>query len=167
MPRSFDFSVDSSATVEQIHSAFAEREYWQARLKTFDGLGDLDTLTIDSDGSVAVVVVKELRHDGMTGPGAKFFPRQWRVVHNERWSPIGDGRVRGEVSVVPHGAPGSGSGTALLVPTHNGSKLKCKATVEFKVPLVGGAVENVMGRLLIQNISTMQRFTTEWIKEHA
>jgi hypothetical protein len=147
--------------------AFAERDYWLARLATFDGLGDLDTLTVDPDGSVTVVVVKELHHDGMSGPGARFFPRQWRVVHNERWSPIGEGRVRGEVSIVPHGAPGSGAGTALLTPTQAGSQLKCKATVEFKVPLVGGAVETVMGRLLVQNISTMQRFTTKWIQEHS
>jgi hypothetical protein len=39
--------------------------------------------------------------------------------------------------------------------------------VEFKVPLIGGAVESVVGRLLVQNISSMQRFTTEWIKQHA
>lgn len=41
-----------------------------------------------------------------------------------------------------------------------------EATVEFKVPLIGGAVESVVGGLLVQNISFMQRFTTEWSTEH-
>lgn len=167
MPRSFDFSVDSSATVEQIHLAFAERDYWSARLTTFGGLGSLDSLTIGSDGAVSVVVVKDMHPDGVPGPAAKFFPQRWRVVQHETWRPIGDGRVRGEVSVEPHGAPGSGAGTALLTPTTHGSRLKCTATVEFRVPMIGGAVESVMGRLLVQNISVMQRFTTDWIQAHA
>jgi Protein of unknown function (DUF2505) len=167
VPRSFDFSVDSSASVEQIHLAFAERDYWLARLETFGGLGRLDSLSVEFDGSVTAVVVQDVRHDGLPGPAAKFFPREWRVVQNEKWCPISDGRVRGEVSIVPHGAPGSGAGTALLAPTRSGSRMKCTATVEFRVPLIGGTVESIMGRLLIQNISVIQRFTTEWIKEHA
>ncbi|MET4428129.1 MULTISPECIES: DUF2505 domain-containing protein [unclassified Mycolicibacterium] len=165
MSRSFDFSVNSPATVEQIHHAFGERAYWLARLETFGGLGSLDSLTVDSDGAVTAVVVKEMHHDKLPGPAAKFFPREWRVVQNETWSPIGDGRVRGQVSVVPDGAPGSGAGTALLAPTPNGSHMKCTATVQFRVPMIGGAVEGIMGRLLVQNISAMQRFTTAWIQE--
>jgi Protein of unknown function (DUF2505) len=167
VPRSFEFSVESSASVEQTHLAYAERDYWLARLATFGGLGDLESLTVDSDGTVTVVVVTALRHDGLPGPVAKFFPREWRVVQNEKWSPVHDGQMRGEVSVISHGAPMSGTGTALLTPTKNGSQLKCQATVGVKVPLIGGKVESVMGRLLVQNISAMQGFTTEWVQEHA
>ena len=167
VPRSFDFSVDSLASVEQIHMAFTEKNYWLARLGTFGGLGELDTLSVDADGTVTAVVVTNLRHDGLPGPASRLFPREWRVVQTEIWRPTGDGRVRGEASIVPHGAPGSGAGTALLSPTRKGCLLKCTATVEFKVPLIGGQVENIMGRLLVQNISVIQRFTTQWITEHA
>lgn len=166
VPRSFDFSVDSPASVEQIHIAFTQKDYWLARLETFGGLGSLDSLVVDPDGTVTAVVVKNLRHDGLPGPAARLFPREWRVVQTEIWRPIEEGRVRGKVSIVPHGAPGSGTGTALLKPMQSGCQLKCTATVEFKVPLVGGQIENIMGRLLVQNISVIQRFTTEWINEH-
>jgi Protein of unknown function (DUF2505) len=70
-----------------------------------------------------------------------------------------------EVSIVAPWSDGSEAGTAFLAPT-DGSRLKCKATVEFRVPLIGGTVESTMGRLFVQNISFMQRFTTEWITEH-
>lgn len=146
--------------------AFTDKDYWLARLGTLGGLGNLDSLAVDPDGTVTAIVVKNLRHDGLPGPASRLFPREWRVVQTETWRPIGDGRVRGEASVVPHGAPGSGAGTALLSPTRNGCQLKCAATVEFKVPLIGGQIENIMGRLLVQNISFMQRFTAEWITEH-
>ncbi|MGW4101280.1 DUF2505 domain-containing protein [Mycobacterium sp. NPDC004974] len=166
MSRSFDFTVDSSATVEQIHFAFGERDYWLARLTKFGSLGRLDTLSVDTDGSITAVIVHNLRPDGLPAPFTKFFPSEWQIVQNEKWRAIGGGRVRGEVSVVPHGAPGSWVGTALITPRSDGSQLKCAATAEFKVPLVGGKIEGLMGRMLVQNISVVQRFTAEWITSH-
>jgi hypothetical protein len=166
VPRSVDFSVESSATVEQLYSAFSAEDYWLARLATFGGFGRLDSLIL-ADGSAAVVIIQDLHHEGLPGLVAKFFPREWQVVQTETWSPIDDGLVRGEISIVTHGAPGSGLGTALLAPAQNGSRLDCTATVEFKVPLVGGKIESVVARLLAQQISGLQRFTTNWITEHA
>ncbi|BBY44256.1 hypothetical protein A5765_10950 [Mycolicibacterium celeriflavum] len=163
MPRSFDFSVESSATVEQIHSAFCAEEYWRSRLAAFGGFGRLESLAVGADGSVDIEVVQDLDRDGLPGLVARFFPKSWRVVQHETWSPADDGVVRGQVSVATSGAPGSGLGKILLSPTPAGSRLKCTATVEFKVPLVGGKIEAVMGRLLVQQISAIQRFTTKWI----
>ena len=71
MPRSFDFSVESSASVEQIHSAFSEEDYWLARLAAFGGIGRLDSLIIGTDGSVHVVIIQDLRHDLLPGLFAK------------------------------------------------------------------------------------------------
>jgi len=138
-----------------------------ARLVEFGGVGRLDSLVIDTDASVTVVMIQDARHEGMPGLVAKFYPRNWQVVHEETWSPIDGGLVRGEVSITTHGAPGAGHGKVLLEPTQNGSRLHCNATVEFKVPLVGGKVENLVGRQLAQQFSVVQRFTTKWITERA
>ena len=175
MPRTFDFLVESSVSVEQIHSAFSEEDYWLARLAAFGGIGRLDSLIIGTDGSVTVVTIAEMRHDWLPGLVddwllglvAKLYPSDLKVVHNETWSPIGGGQVRGEISIAARGAPGSGRGTALLAPAQNGSRLKCTATVEFKVPLIGGKIESMIGRQLVEQSSAMLRFTAEWITEHA
>lgn len=178
MPRSFDLSVESSASVEQIHSAFSEEDYWLARLAAFGGIGRLDSLIIRTDGSVTVVTIadmSDMRHDWLPGLVddwllgliAKLYPGDLNVVHNETWSPIGGGQVRGEVSVAARGAPGSGLGVALLAPAQNGSRLKCTVTVEFKVPLVGGKIESFFGRHVVEQIADVQCFTTKWITEHA
>jgi hypothetical protein len=55
----------------------------------------------------------------------------------------------------------------LLAPAQNGSRLKCTATVEFNVPLIGGKIESMIGRQLVEQISALHRFTAEWITEHA
>lgn len=167
MPRSVDFSVESSASVEQIHWAFTEEDYWVARMAAGGGFGKLESLTIGTDGSVTVTMVHNLRPDGLPGPIAKFFPRDWKVVQDETWSPIGGGVVRGEVGIATYGAPGSGRGTALLSPAPTGSLLECTATVEFKVPLVGGKIEALIGRLLGPQFSALQRFTAKWIAENS
>ena len=111
MPRSFDFSVESPVTVERIQSAFSEEDYWLARLAAFGGIGRLDSLIVDTDGSVTVAIIGDVRHEGLPGLVAKLYPREWQVVQNETWSPIDGGRVRGEVSIATRGAPGSGLGT--------------------------------------------------------
>jgi hypothetical protein len=166
VPRSFDFSVESSASVEQVHWAFSEQDYWLARLSAFGGFGRLDSLIIDTDGSVTVDIIGDLRHESLPALAAKFFPSTWQVLQSETWSPIDGGQVRGEVSIVTRGAPGSGVGKILLAPAPTGSRLKCTATVEFKIPLVGGKIESVVGRGLAHQISIIQRFTAKWIAEH-
>ena len=133
-------------------------------MAAFGGFGKLDSLIVDTGGSVSVVVVQDLRHESLPGLVARFFPRSWQVVQTETWTPIGDGRVQGEVGIAARGAPGSGSGAALLAPAPRGSRLTCTATVEFKVPLVGGKIESLMGHSLVQQISVIQRFTAKWIK---
>ncbi|MDZ4232454.1 MAG: DUF2505 domain-containing protein [Dietzia sp.] len=167
MPRSVDFCVDSPARVEQIHWAFSEQGYWQARLAAAGGFGRLDSLLVGPDGDVTVMIVHDLHPDGLPGPVAKFFPRDWQVVQDETWRPVGGGLVLGEVGIATHGAPGRGHGTAVLAPAQNGSRLKCTATVEFKVPLVGGKIESLIGRLLGPQFSMLQRFTADWIERHS
>jgi hypothetical protein len=55
----------------------------------------------------------------------------------------------------------------LVAPTQNGSQLTFTATVEFKVPLVGGTIESFIAREFAQGIPELQRFTSMWITEHA
>jgi Protein of unknown function (DUF2505) len=167
VPRSFDVSLESPASVEQFHSTFSDEEYWLARLAAFGGSTTLDSLIVDSDGAVTVTTTQNLRHDGLPGIVAKLYRGDLNILRNETWRPIGSRRVSGEISVAASGAPGSGRGEALLAPLGNGSRLTFTATVEFKVPLVGGKIESYIASQLVEGIGEIQRFTTSWIAEHA
>jgi hypothetical protein len=114
MPRSFDLSVESPASVEQAHAAFADEEYWLARLEAFGGVGRLDSLTVGDDGTVTVAIIQDLRHDLMPGLVAKFYPGDLEVLHDEKWGPVGRGRMRGEISISARGFPGTAVGAVLL-----------------------------------------------------
>lgn len=169
MSRSFDVSVESAASVEQVHSAYSDEDYWLARFAAFGTTTTttLDSLIVNADGAVTVTTTQDLRHDGLPRLVAKFYPGDLKILKTETWRPIGGRRVSGEVSIAVAGAPGSGLGAALLVPMGNGSQLSFNGIVEFNVPLVGGKIESYLGGQLAERIPAIQCFTTAWISEHA
>jgi hypothetical protein len=164
MPRSFDVSVDSPASVDQVHAAFSAEEYWLARLETLNGSTALESLDVDDDQTVRVTTTQDLGRDLLPGIVSKFYRRDLTVRHTETWRPSGD-QLRGEITVAVSGAPGCGS--AAVAPTSNGSLLTLNGTVEFKVPLVGGTVESFIAREFAHGIPDVQDFTAKWVTEHA
>jgi hypothetical protein len=166
MPRSFDVSADSPATVEQVHSALCDEGYWLARLATMAGSTELESLIVDDDQTVRVATTQDLGRDLVPGIVAKFYRRDLKVRHTETWRPI-DGQLRGEINVAVSGAPGSGSGAALVAPTQDGSRMRFEGSVEFKVPLVGGTIESFIAREFARGIPDIQHFITKWVSEHA
>ncbi|WP_343709460.1 DUF2505 domain-containing protein [Mycobacterium sp.] len=166
MSRSFDVSADSTARIEQIHTAFSGEDYWLARLATLNGSTTLDSLIVDDDRTVRVVTTQDLGRDLLPGLLAKFYRRDLKVRHSETWRP-GDGQLHGEISVEVSGAPGSGSGAARVAPTSAGCRMTFTGTVEFKVPLVGGTVETFIAREFTREIPEIQKFTSTWITENA
>ena len=167
MPRSFDMSFESSATVEQVHSTFSDEDYWIARIAAFGPGTTLDSLIVDSDGTLTVITTQDLRHDALPGLVAKFYPGDLIISRTETWTPIGARRVTGDISVAAIGAPVSGKGAALLEPLGRGSRLGFTATVEFNAPLIGGKIENYLAGQLARGIADIQHFTTTWITERA
>jgi Protein of unknown function (DUF2505) len=166
MPRSFDVSADSPATVQQVYSAFSDEDYWLARLATLNGSTALESLIVDDDQTVRVATTQDLGRDLLPGLVAKFYRRDLKVRHTETWRPI-DGQLRGKINVAVSGAPGSGSGTALVAPTQNGSRLTFEGSVEFKVPLVGGTIESFIAREFARGIPDLQHNIAKWVTEHA
>ena len=166
MPRSFDVSVDSPASVDQVHAALSAEEYWLARLETLNGSTALESLVVDDDQTVRVTTTQDLGRDLLPGIVSKFYRRDIKIRHTETWTPSG-GQLRGEIVVAVTGAPGAGSAAASVAPTVNGSLLTLNGTVEFNVPLVGGTVESFIAREFAHGIPDVQDFTAKWVTEHA
>ena len=90
-------------------------------------------------------------------------------VREETWTPVVDGRATAVVTGAdpwrarrPERRRGARPGD-----TGDGSRMAFKATVEVRVPLVGGKIENFIGIQLVDLLIAEQRFTTVWITENA
>jgi hypothetical protein len=165
MPGSLDLVVEFPSSVEQVHSAFRDENYWRARLAAFGGSTTLDSFIAHADGTVTVATTQDLRRRTLPKMIANVFPGDLLILRKETWRPIGGRRVSGEVIVSAPGALGSGRADAVLAPTQDGSRLRFIASIEVKVPLVGGKIESYIGGQLAEQIHAMQRFTTAWITQ--
>ncbi len=168
MPRSFDLAADYQGTVEDVHRALREERYWLARLA--DSGADratLDGMSVGDDGSVDVTTTQVLRADRLPGLVAQFHRGDLSIQREEMWTGVQDGRATASVTGSIPGAPVSLTGTAVLSASGTGgSRLELKASVEVRVPLVGGKIENFIGNGLVDLIIAEQRFTTVWITEN-
>jgi hypothetical protein len=167
MPRSFDVLTESSASIDQIFAAFSREDYWLARIAGGAATATLDSLTIDTDGTVTVRFTQHLGRQLLPGPVAKFVTGDVRIIHSETWRPDGDQQVGGRTSAAVSGGLGSARATNWLAPTDGGSQLRSTLRVEVKIPLVGRNLEKSIGANLAENIPTVLQFTTAWIGEHA
>jgi hypothetical protein len=166
MPRPFDVSVSSPASVDEVHTAFSTEGYWLARLGTMAGGTTLESLVVDDDRTIHVTTTQDLGRDLLPGIVSRFYRRDIKVRSIETWTPSGD-QLRGEITVAVTGAPGAGSAAASVAPTATGSLLTLNGKVEFKVPLVGGTVESFIAREFANGIPDIQAFTARWVSEHA
>jgi hypothetical protein len=169
MPRSFDMAAEYEGSVEQVHRAFSDQAYWLERLA--DSGADqatLDSMRVDDDGSIDVVTTQVLRRDRLPAMVTQFHPGDLALVREEAWSPISDGKATATVSGAIPGAPVTLSGTAVLAPrAASGSRQAFTVTVEVRIPLVGGKIENFIGSQLVELLIAEQRFTTAWINLNA
>ena len=144
MPRSFDLTAEYLGTVEQVHSAFSDEEYWLSRLADSGAdIATLDSMTVGDDGAVTVATTQALRTDRLPAMVTQFHPRELEIVRSESWGPIDDGVARAEVAGAVTGAPVALSGAAVLEPTDTGSRLKFTATVEVPKIISGLTIQNL------------------------
>lgn len=168
MPRSFDMAAEYDGSVEQVYRAFSDERYWLARLA---GSGadktTLDVMDVTFETGVDIVTTQTLRADRLPAVVTQFHHGDLHFVREETWSPIVDGRANAIVKGSVPGAPAALAGTAVLTPVDSGgARLEFRATVEVRIPLVGGKVENFIGNQLVDLLIAEQRFTTDWLRDN-
>jgi hypothetical protein len=170
MPRSFVLSADYDGSVDEVHRAFTDASYWRARLAE----SGVDVATLESmrvggrsgdDDTVEVVTLQVIRSDKLPGLVTQLHSGDLRIRREETWGPVAGGAATGSVVGSIVDAPVNLAGTAVLEPIGRtgGTRLTFQATVQVRVPIIGGKLENIIGTRLAELVAAEQRFTTEWI----
>lgn len=168
MARNFDVSTVNPATVEQVNAAFADERYWHDRLEAYGGNGaiTLDSLVVNTDGSIAIATTQDLTRGVLPGPLSKALPSRLTLLRAEIWRPADGGVVRGNIRISASGMSGSALGTADLAPLPEGSSLRFAGSVTVGIPLVGGQIEKFIAATIAKEIPGVGRFTSDWIAAH-
>lgn len=170
MPRSFDLSADYDGSVDEVHRAFTDAEYWRARLAGSGvDVATLESMRVGDEDTVEVVTLQVIRSDKLPGMVTQLHAGDLCIRREERWGPVSDGAASALVEGSIVDAPVSLAGTAVLEPIEEtgGTRLTFRATVQVRVPIIGGKLENIIGARLAELIAAEQRFTTEWIAKTA
>ena len=119
-------AAEYEGSVEQVHRAFSDEQYWLARLAD-SGADDysLDSMTVNGDG-IDVVTTQTLRADRLPGVVTQFHSGDLSFVREEMWTVVIDGQASATVKGSITGAPATLGGTAVLAPgkSGNGSRLE-------------------------------------------
>ncbi len=166
-------ATEYGGTVEQVHAAFRDEQYWLVRLRD-SGADDatLDEMVLDAGGGIRVKTTQTLRADRLPAVVTQFHRGDLSFVREETWTPVAGRRATAVVRGVIPGAPAALSGEAVLSSVVDaaggmGARMRLAATVEVRVPLVGGKIESLIGSQLIHLLTAEQRFTTVWITENS
>ncbi len=167
MPRSFDMATEYDGTAAQVHQAFCDRRYWETRLAE-SGADDaiLDVFEVGRDGGIDVVTTQVLRAERLPSIIQQFHRGDLHIRRAETWTGLFDGVAEGTVSSSIHNAPVALDGEAELSPLQRRARLALRATVEVRIPLVGGKMEKFIGAQLMNLLNNEQQFTTLWIAEN-
>ena len=160
-------ATEYPGTVAQVHEAFCDRDYWQARLAE-SGADDavLDVFQVGHDGGVHVVTTQVLRADRLPSIVHQFHRGDLHIRRAETWTGLADDFAEATIAGSIHNAPVALNGEALLTPLERRAKLVFGATVEVRIPLVGRKMENFIGNQLMTLLNAEQDFTTRWIAQH-
>ncbi|MEE2854338.1 MAG: DUF2505 domain-containing protein [Actinomycetota bacterium] len=170
MPRSFDLSADYDGSVDEVHRAFTDENYWRARLAGSGvDIATLESMRVGDEDTVEVVTLQVIRSDKLPGMVTQLHSGDLRIRREEAWGPVTGGAATGTVAGSIVDAPVQLAGTAVLEPIERtgGARLTFRATVQVRVPIIGGKLENIIGTRLAQLVAAEQRFTTEWIAKTA
>lgn len=167
MPRSFDMATEYQGTVTQVHDAFCDRVYWEARLAE-SGADEaiLDAFRVGHDGGVDVVTTQVLKADRLPGIVQQFHRGDLYIRRAETWTGLSDDAAEATVASTIEHAPVELNGEARLAPLDQRARLAFRATVEVRIPLVGRKMENFIGTQLMTLLHNEQQFTTRWIAEN-
>lgn len=167
MSRTVHLTASSPHPVGGLRSAFADREYWRARLELYAaGAPRLDTLSTATDGTTTVEITMRFGGEQLPAVLRPLRLGSLRIVQREQWQPV-DGGLRGAVEVSAPRTPISGRGDVRLTGDGAGTRLDGTGIVDVRVPLIGGPIAAFLADLLADGIRDIVGVTDQWLDRRA
>lgn len=161
-----DYTVAFDAPPDRIYRDLTSREYWEALVEVYQRFtpSDIVSFTTDELGT-DVEFIHELPRSDLPTIARHAIRTDVVVTRRQHYDPYDDARNRatGTYSASIPRAPGRFGGQHFLTETDTGTQLRFASVCKVWVPLVGGAVED----LILSNITDLfegeREFTADWI----
>lgn len=166
MSRRMDYTIAFDAPPQEIYQAFTGREYWQALMDEYSRYSPAGITSFSSDDSgTDITFVQELPRSDLPQIVRAVLPGDLVVTRTQHFDPFDTAAnsARGTFGASIPVVPGRFTGTSLLTQTGTGSRQLLSTECHIRIPLVGGALEDLILQHLGQLFDQEESFTASWI----
>ncbi|MBL8924720.1 MAG: DUF2505 domain-containing protein [Pseudonocardia sp.] len=166
MARSIDYRSTLAYPAEKVFVTMTDEEYLRARLRDLGGPGS-ELLEHEAGPQGARYRLKQgLSEKDLPPIVGKVMQGDLTIQRTESLRATGPGAYAGDVDVAISGVPASASGTMRLTDNGTGGEFEVHATVEVKVPLFGGKIEEIIAGQVRRLLAAETAFTVRWLGSH-
>jgi hypothetical protein len=165
-----DYTIEFDAPAEKIYQDFTSRQYWQTLMDAYRFLTPQSEIASFATGErgTDVVFVQNLPRMYLPPIARTVMPVDLIITRTQHFDPYDHGRNQAKgtyAASIPHG-PGSFGGRYFLTDTGAGSRLRLVSVCKVHIPLVGGALEDLILHHIKQLFDAEEAFTADWIRKH-
>jgi hypothetical protein len=143
-----DYTLEFGAPAEKIYQDFTSREYWQTLMDAYRFLTPQSQITSFSSGErgTDIVFAQNLPRMYLPPIARTVVPVDMIITRKQHFDLYDHdkNRAKGTYSASGSHGPGSFGGQYLLTETDAGSKLRLASVCKVYIPLVGGALEDLI-----------------------
>jgi Protein of unknown function (DUF2505) len=166
MARSIDYRSTLAFPAEKVFATMTDKEYLRARLREIGGPGS-ELLEHEASPDGARYRLKQgLSEKDLPPIVGKVMQGDLSIQRTESLRRTAPGAYAGDVEVAIAGVPASASGTMRLADSGTGSEFEVHATVEVRVPLIGGMIEEIIAGQVRRLLEAETGFTVRWLESH-
>lgn len=164
-----DYTVAFDAPPEKIYQDFVSREYWQTLMEIYRNFTPSEITSFSSDErGTDIEFVQEIPRSDLPQIARAVIPSDMVITRTQHFDPYDHANNRAEGSYaasIPKG-PGRFGGKYYLTETDAGSQLRLASVCKVWIPLVGGALEDLILHHIKYLFDAEEAFMADWIAKH-
>ena len=170
MSRRMDYTLEFDAPAAKIYQDFTGRDYWQTLMDAyrFFALQSEITTFLSGERGTDIVFVQTLPRMYLPPIARTVVQADLIITREQHFNPYDqeNNRASGTYSASIPGAPGRFGGQYFLTETDTGSRLRLASICKVHIPLVGGALEDLILHHIKLLFDAEEAFTADWIRRH-
>lgn len=164
-----EYTIAFDAPAEKVYGDFTSREYWQHLMDTYRKLSPSELTSFSSDErGTDITFVQEVPRSELPSIARTVIPADMVITRTQHFDPFdhATGTAEGSYAAsIPRG-PGRFGGQYFLSETDTGSRLRLASVCKVWIPLVGGALEDLMLHHVKYLFDAEEEFAADWIAKH-
>jgi hypothetical protein len=165
-----DYAVEFDAPAEKIYADFTSQEYWQTLMEVYLDVTPRSEIMWFSSGDSGTDIdfVHHVPRSYLPPIARAVVPVDMMITRKQHYDPFDHAKnqATGTYSAsIPRG-PVSFGGQYLLTETDSGSQLRLTSLCKVHIPLVGGALEDLIMHHIKELFDAEEAFTADWIAKH-